>query len=48
MKTRYYQWVISGDPAMSTLFQQGYLVVKREKRRGIRWLYMMKEIEKED
>jgi hypothetical protein len=44
-KTRDYQWVISQSSAMSVLFQQGYLVVKRQTRHGVRWLEMMKEIE---
>jgi hypothetical protein len=44
-KTRDYQWVISQSAAMNMLFQQGYLVVKRETRRGVRWLQMMKEVE---
>jgi len=44
MTTRDYQWVISSDPAMTALFQQGYLIVKRETRRGVRWVYMMKEL----
>lgn len=45
MKTRDHQWVISGSTAFSMLIQQGYLVVRRQTRRGVKWCYMMKEIE---
>ncbi len=45
MKTRDYQWVLSGSTAFSALIQQGYLVAKRQTRQGVKWCWMMKEIE---
>lgn len=48
MKTRDYQWVLSGGRAFSELIQQGYLVTKRQNRRGVKWCYMMKEFDVED
>lgn len=39
-------WVGDGDTAQKLLLEQGYEVKLREKRRGVWWVLMVKEVAK--